>query len=39
MSKSFENLLLVMFGKSPIGTAFAERERERESTHSNYARV
>jgi hypothetical protein len=30
MSKSLENLLSIMFGKSPNGTIFAERERERE---------
>jgi hypothetical protein len=30
MSKSLENLLQIIFGKSPNGTTFAERERERE---------
>jgi hypothetical protein len=39
MSKSFENLLPVMLGESPNGTAFAERERERETNRRNITRA
>ncbi|MDR1153948.1 MAG: hypothetical protein LBL04_04500 [Bacteroidales bacterium] len=39
ISKSLENLLQamsgVMFGKSPNGTTFAERERERLTLRNN----
>jgi hypothetical protein len=36
MLKSLENFLQPMFGKSPNGTAFAERERERERLTDAY---